>query len=71
MIAGVVHVRGLAGEHLERQIEAAATAPYPLAGDVALNGVWMSDQPWAISDLRQSYDFASGDLRSSNRQTAS
>jgi len=31
LIAGVVHVRGLAGEHLERQIEAAATAPYPLA----------------------------------------
>ncbi len=47
MIAGVVPVRGLAGEHLERQIEAPATAPYPLAGDVALNGVWMSDQPWA------------------------
>ena len=39
----MVLVSGLAGEHPERQIEAAAAAPYPLAGDLALNGVWMSD----------------------------
>jgi len=43
LIAGMVLVSGLAGEHPERQIEAAAAAPYPLAGDLALNGVWMSD----------------------------
>ncbi|MCO8018615.1 glycoside hydrolase family 65 protein [Brevundimonas diminuta] len=70
LIAGMVLVSGLAGEDPERQIEAAAAAPYPLAGDLALNGVWMSDQPWAISDLRQSYDFASGELSSQFRFTA-
>jgi hypothetical protein len=38
-------VSGFAGEHPERFIEAAATAPYPLAGDVAINGIWLSDAP--------------------------
>jgi len=70
LIAGMVLVSGLAGEHPERQIEAAAAAPYPLAGDLALNGVWMSDQPWTISDLRQSYDFGSGELSSQFRFAA-
>lgn len=64
LIAGMALVSGLAGEHPERQIEAAAAAPYPLAGDLALDGVWMSDQPWAVSDLRQTYDFSVGELRS-------
>ncbi|RYG16017.1 MAG: glycoside hydrolase family 65 protein, partial [Caulobacteraceae bacterium] len=48
---GMCIVSGFAGEHPERRVEAAAPAPYPLAGDIALNKVWLSDQPSAVSDL--------------------
>ena len=44
LCAGMALVSGYAGEHPERRVEAAA-APYPLAGDVAINGVWLSDVP--------------------------
>jgi hypothetical protein len=50
---GMAMVNGFAGEHPERRVEAAAMAPYPLAGDLALNGVWLSDQPSSVSDLVQ------------------
>ncbi len=62
--AGMCLVSGVAGEHAERRIEAAAPSPYPLAADIALNGVWISDQPSAVSDLVQAYDFATGELTS-------
>lgn len=65
LIAGVALVSGVAGEHRDRRIEAAANCPYPLAADVSINGVWMSDQPWSASDLVQSYDFATAELTSS------
>lgn len=64
LFAGMVLVSGLTGAHPERGIEAAAAAPYPLSGDLAINGVWMSEQPWAVGDLRQSYDFATAELHS-------
>jgi protein-glucosylgalactosylhydroxylysine glucosidase len=62
--SGMTLVCGLAGEHPDRRIEAAAAAPYPLAADIAVNGVWLSDQPWAVSDLVQTYDFATAELES-------
>jgi trehalose/maltose hydrolase-like predicted phosphorylase len=65
--AGMAIVSGFAGEHPERRIEAAAPAPYPLAGDLALNNVWLSDQPSAVSNLVQAYDFATGELTSAFR----
>ena len=68
--AGMAIVSGFAGEHPDRRIEAAAPAPYPLAGDVALNNVWISDQPSAVSNLVQAYDFATGELTSSFRYEA-
>ena len=43
LAAGMALLNGFAGRHHERQIEAAAVAPYPLAADLALNGVWLSD----------------------------
>lgn len=64
LFAGMVLVSGLVGAHPERGIEAAAAAPYPLSGDLAIDGVWMSEQPWAVGDLRQSYDFATAELHS-------
>src|ERR1700744_5915304 len=62
--AGMALLSGFAGEHPERRIEAAAIAPYPLAGDLAVDGVWLSDTPQTVSDLRQGYDFANGELTS-------
>jgi hypothetical protein len=62
--AGVTMVSGFAGEDPERRVEAAVPAPYPLAGDLALNRVWLRDQPWAISDLIQTYDFSTAELTS-------
>lgn len=64
LIAGMAIVSGVAGEHHERRIEAAAAVPYPLAGDILVDGVRMSDQPWAVSDLIQSYDFGTAELTS-------
>ncbi|NBW11681.1 MAG: glycoside hydrolase family 65 protein [Caulobacteraceae bacterium] len=61
---GMALVSGFAGEHPERRIEAAAFAPYPLAADIALNGVWLNDQPSSVSDLRQAYDFGAAELTS-------
>ncbi|RZJ98486.1 MAG: glycoside hydrolase family 65 protein [Brevundimonas sp.] len=68
--AGMTLVSGLAGEHWERRVEAAAPAPYPLAGDIGINGVWLSDQPSTVSNLVQSYDFATAELTSAFRFTA-
>jgi len=68
--AGMAIVNGFAGEHPERRVEAAAAAPYPLAGDIALNGVWLSDQPSAVSNLVQRYDFATAELTSAFRYEA-
>lgn len=62
--AGMAIVNGFVGEHQERRVEAAAPAPYPLAADLALNGVWMNDQPSSVSNLYQAYDFGSGELTS-------
>lgn len=62
--AGMALVSGYAGQDPERQIEATANAPYPLAGDLAIDGVWLSDLAHQVSDLEQAYDFASGELTS-------
>lgn len=70
LTAGRALVNGFAGEHPERRIEAAAHAPYPLAGDLAINGVWLSDVPQRVTHLEQSYDFSFGELTSRFRFTA-
>jgi len=64
LIAGMAVVNGVAGEDPERRVEAALPVPYPLAGDIAIGRVRLSDQPWAVTELRQQYDFASGELTS-------
>lgn len=58
-------VSGVAGEHPERRVEAALPVPYPLAGDLKIDGIGLADQPWAVTDLRQEYDFSAGELTSS------
>jgi len=64
LIAGMTLLSGYSGLHPKRQIEAAATAPYPLAGDIAIDGVWMSDIPESCAAFEQSYDFSCGELTS-------
>jgi trehalose/maltose hydrolase-like predicted phosphorylase len=62
--AGMALVSGYVGEDPERRIEAAAPAPYPLAGDIAVDGVWLSDLQHQVGEFEQAYDFASGELTS-------
>ena len=54
---GMALLSGFSGEHPERKIEAAAFAPYPLAGDICLEGVWMSDTPQCCSHHRPGLRF--------------
>jgi trehalose/maltose hydrolase-like predicted phosphorylase len=62
LTAGMALLSGYSGEHYERKIEAAAVAPYPVAADLALGGVWLSDVPHQVADLEQAYDFSCGEL---------
>jgi len=62
MAGGLALLSGFTGEHPERRIEAAALAPYPVAADIALGGIWLSDVPHQVGDLQQRYDFSSGEL---------
>ena len=62
--SGMALLSGYAGEHPERGIEAAACVPYPVAADIAIDGVWLSDVPSAVSGLEQEYDFSNGELTS-------
>ena len=64
LAAGMALLCGYAGLHPEKKIEAAAVAPYPLTGNLALNGVWLSDQPNRLTVIDQAYDFANGELTS-------
>jgi trehalose/maltose hydrolase-like predicted phosphorylase len=65
LAAGMALLNGFAGRHHKRQIEAAAVAPYPLAADVALDGVWLSDLPHSAANFEQSYDLSAGELTTS------
>lgn len=64
LIAGMCIVSGFVGEHHEKRIEAAVAGPYPLGGDIALNGLWAGDQPLAFEPVDQAYDFATAELTS-------
>ncbi|HEY8255551.1 MAG TPA: hypothetical protein VIG39_12970 [Rhizomicrobium sp.] len=64
LAAGMTMLCGYAGLHPEKKIEAAAMAPYPLAGNIALNGVWLSDVPHQLTAVDQAYDFSNGELTS-------
>ena len=64
LIAGFTLVSGYSGEHPVRRIEAIAGAPYPVAGDIQLAGVSLSDAPHAVTIIDQAYDFATGELTS-------
>jgi trehalose/maltose hydrolase-like predicted phosphorylase len=67
--AGMCVVSGFVGEHHEFCVEAAVAAPYPLAGDIALNGQWSSDRTGAVEAVDQTYDFETAELTSRLRIT--
>src|SRR3981081_1980375 len=62
LTAGMALLSGFSGEHPERKIEAAGFAPYPIAGDICLDGVWMSDSPQHVRIVDQAYDFSTAEL---------
>ena len=64
LAAGLTLLSGYSGEHPQRRIEAIAVAPYPVAGDVQLEGVWLSDATHAVTVVDQAYDFETGELTS-------
>ncbi len=70
LLAGMTLLCGYSGLHSAKKIEAAAVAPYPLAGNVAVNGVWLSDLPHQVTVLDQAYDFSNGELTSRLRFSA-
>ncbi len=57
LAGGLTLISGYTGEHPERRMEAIAVAPYPIAADIQLGGVWLSDSPHAVTVLDQAYDF--------------
>jgi hypothetical protein len=61
---GLALISGYTGEHPQRRIEAIAVAPYPVAGDIELAAVWLSEAAHAVTIIDQAYDFQSGELRS-------
>ena len=64
LLPGSAILNGVVGLHAEELLEAAIPVPYPLCGDIGIGEAWLSEQPWAVSELEQGYDFATGELAS-------
>src|SRR4051812_39471882 len=61
---GLAVVNGFWGRHPKDGIPAFAVAPYPLAGDLAIDGRWVSQTPEDVRFIDQRLDFATGELTS-------
>jgi trehalose/maltose hydrolase-like predicted phosphorylase len=70
LLSGSAIVNGTVGLHPKKRIEAAVAIPYPLAGDIGIDEAWLSEQPWAVTNLQQRYDFGTAELTSSFDFTA-
>ena len=53
---------GYYGLHEMERIESLEAAPYPLSGDICLNGLWISERPDLLALKEQIYDFSCGEL---------
>ena len=62
LIEGVAIANGLAGIDPVEQDEGFARAPYPIAGDVEVDGHRLSRLPTQAQLLEQRYDFSCGEL---------
>jgi trehalose/maltose hydrolase-like predicted phosphorylase len=70
LLPGALLVNGFAGMDPSVQVEAAAQAPYAIAGDLALNGIWLRQVPHQATFLEQRYDFSAGELTTRFRFSA-
>ena len=70
LLPGILLVNGFAGMDPSVQVEAAASAPYAVAGDIALNGVWLRHFVHQATFVDQRYDFSSGELTTRFRYAA-
>ena len=61
-MTGTTMVNGFAGIHPNDGVEGFARAPFVLATDVQLGGVWASAAPEWIRVIEQRYDFATAEL---------
>jgi hypothetical protein len=59
---GLATVSGLEGEHPTARVAASPPAPYPLAADLRVGAVWLSNAWHRVSEIEQQYDFACGEL---------
>ena len=59
---GVTILNGFAGADPDSGAEGFARAPYPLAGELEIDGVPTSDAPTHVQLGKQVYDFATGEL---------
>ena len=62
LLEGVLVVGGLAETDPLTGVEGTARAPYPLAGDVQIDGVHVRDFPAQVDHIAQQYDFTCGEL---------
>jgi trehalose/maltose hydrolase-like predicted phosphorylase len=62
LLPGMVLVNGFSGVHPQIEVQAAAQAPYPLAGDLSIDGVWLTTSPQQSEFVDQRYDFGTGEL---------
>jgi protein-glucosylgalactosylhydroxylysine glucosidase len=49
LLAGMSIISGLSGEDPERQIEAKAPSPYPVAADICISGIWLGETLHAVT----------------------
>lgn len=70
LLPGIMLVNGFAGLDPSVQVEAAASAPYAVAGDLAINGSWLRHVPHQAVFVDQGYDFSNGELTTRFRFTA-
>jgi hypothetical protein len=71
LLTGISIVNGFAGLHPQMLIEANARTPYPVAGDIAIDGVWLRHAPQQAAFVDQRYDFAIGEVTTRFRYSAS
>ena len=61
-VGGVAIVNGFVGVDPSTQVEGFARAPYPLALDLSIDGVRLSDLSERTTLREQRYDFGAGEL---------
>ncbi|HEY7702052.1 MAG TPA: hypothetical protein VIB02_07020 [Candidatus Limnocylindrales bacterium] len=62
LLSGISILNGFAGLHPALLIEANARTPYPLAGDLGIDGAWLTLAPQQAAFVDQRYDFATGEV---------